>query len=109
MRCRTRLDRLESRRAILRKTSHVAALAILATTAGFPLSAPAQEDTEKQFGAVHFETSCNEQAQRRFDRAMRYQHSFWYQSSKEIFEDVIKADSECGMAYWGIALSYLYN
>src|SRR5215213_5141781 len=93
----------------MRKTSHVTALAIVAITAGFPLSAPAQEDTEKQFGTVHFETSCNEQAQRRFDRAMRYQHSFWYQSSKEIFEDVLKADPECGIAYWGIALSYLYN
>ncbi len=33
---------------------------------------------DEQFGQVHFTTSCNEQAQRRFDRAMRYQHSFWY-------------------------------
>jgi tetratricopeptide (TPR) repeat protein len=40
---------------------------------------------------------------------MRYQHSFWYQESKEIFEDVLKADPECGIAYWGIALSLLYN
>ena len=29
--------------------------------------------------------------------------------SKEIFEDVLKADPECGIAYWGIALSLLYN
>jgi hypothetical protein len=40
---------------------------------------------------------------------MRYQHSFWYQSSKEIFEDALKADPECAIAYWGIALSLLYN
>jgi tetratricopeptide (TPR) repeat protein len=40
---------------------------------------------------------------------MRYQHSFWYQASKEIFEDVLKADPECGIAYWGIALSLLFN
>ena len=68
-----------------------------------------QDDAEKQFGIVHFETSCNETAQRRFDRAMRYQHSFWYQSSKEIFEETLKADPECGIAYWGIALSLLLN
>ena len=68
-----------------------------------------QDDVEKQFGTVHFETSCNETAQRRFDRAMRYQHSFWYQSSKEIFEETLKADPECGIAYWGIALSLLWN
>ena len=49
-------------------------------------------------------TSCNETAQRRFDRAMRYQHSFWYKASKEIFEEMLKADPKCGIAYWGIAL-----
>ena len=68
-----------------------------------------QEETDQRFGTVHFATSCNETAQRRFDRAMRYQHSFWYQSSREIFEDVLKADPECGIAYWGIALSLLFN
>src|SRR5262249_52724664 len=40
---------------------------------------------------------------------MRYQHSFWYQASSEIFEEVLKADPGCGIAYWGIALSLLYN
>jgi len=48
-------------------------------------------------------------AQRRFDRAMRYQHSFWYKASKEIFEDALKADPECGIAYWGIALGLVDN
>src|SRR6187401_1339695 len=86
-----------------------ATAAVVAATA-LPVPAFAQQDdTEKQFGIVHFETSCNETAQRRFDRAMRYQHSFWYQASKEIFDDVLKADPECGIAYWGIALSLLFN
>ena len=85
------------------------AAAAMAATAS-PIAAVAQQDdAEKQFGIVHFETSCNETAQRRFDRAMRYQHSFWYQSSKEIFEETLKADPECGIAYWGIALSLLWN
>jgi tetratricopeptide (TPR) repeat protein len=75
----------------------------------FVQSAVGQEETDQRFGTVHFATSCNETAQRRFDRAMRYQHSFWYQSSREIFEEVIKADPECGIAYWGIALSLLFN
>jgi tetratricopeptide (TPR) repeat protein len=68
-----------------------------------------QEETDQRFGTVHFQTSCNETAQRRFDRGMRYQHSFWYRESRGIFEDVIKADPECGIAYWGIAMSYLDN
>jgi hypothetical protein len=88
------------------------AVAVGATLAvGFSAAPTAfgQEDTDQRLGTVHFPTSCNETAQRRFDRGMRYQHSFWYQSSKEIFEDVIKADPECGIAYWGIALSLLNN
>ncbi|MGB9366173.1 MAG: hypothetical protein WCE79_09185 [Xanthobacteraceae bacterium] len=86
-----------------------AAAAAVAVASALPVPAVAQDDAEKQFGIVHFETSCNETAQRRFDRAMRYQHSFWYQSSKEIFEETLKADPECGIAYWGIALSLLLN
>src|SRR3954462_654301 len=68
-----------------------------------------QEESDQRFGTVHFPTSCNETAQRRFDRGMRYQHSFWYRESRGIFEDVIKADPECSIAYWAIALSYLDN
>src|SRR3954469_10032070 len=68
-----------------------------------------QDETDTRLGNVHFATSCNETAQRRFDRAMRYQHSFWYRESKEIFEEALKADPECGIAYWGVALSLLNN
>jgi Tfp pilus assembly protein PilF len=76
--------------------------------AAVPFSAAAQ-DTAQRLGTVHFPTSCNETAQRRFDRGMRYQHSFWYSQSKEIFEDVLKADPKCVIAYWGIGQSLLAN
>jgi tetratricopeptide (TPR) repeat protein len=69
----------------------------------------AEEGNDQRLGTVRFETSCNEVAQRRFDRAMRYQHSFWYRESKELFDEVLKADPDCGIAYWGIALSLLNN
>jgi len=93
-----------------KKIRTFAAAATLAAASALPVPAlTQQDDAERQFGIVHFETSCNETAQRRFDRGMRYQHSFWYQSSKEIFEETLKADPECGIAYWGIALSLLWN
>ena len=83
---------------------------LLAVTAFGPSTpAIAQENTDQKLGTVHFATSCNETAQRRFDRAMRYQHSFWYAESKEIYQDALKADPECAIAYWGIALSLLSN
>src|SRR5262245_61613300 len=72
-------------------------------------STHAQDAEDTQFGTVHFATSCNEVAQRRFDRAMRYQHSFWYRPAKEIFEEALAADPGCAIAYWGVAPSLLYN
>src|SRR6516165_6520228 len=88
-------------------------LAVLAATVAAGISfapgARAQEESDQRLGTVHFQTSCNEIAQRRFDRAMRYQHSFWYRQAKEVFEEVAKADPECGMAYWGVALTFLNN
>src|SRR5215213_8763948 len=69
----------------------------------------AQGDTDQQLGNVHFKTSCNEVAQRRFDRAMRYQHSYWYLNAKEVFEEALKADPTCAMAQWGIALTLMDN
>src|SRR6266849_4581194 len=80
-----------------------------ATIGGFSGPGIAQDNADQKLGTVHFETSCNETAQRRFDRAMRYQHSFWYTASREIYEETLKADPECAIAYWGIALSYLNN
>jgi tetratricopeptide (TPR) repeat protein len=79
------------------------------TTFGLCGPSKAQDNTDQKLGTVHFQTSCNETAQRRFDRAMRYQHSFWYTESKEIYEETLKADPECAIAHWGIALSLLNN
>jgi hypothetical protein len=83
----------------------VAALSLLAA----PSQIAAQGGAEQQLGNVHFATTCNEVAQRRFDRAMRYQHSFWYRAAREIFEEAAQADPTCAIAYWGAALSLLNN
>ena len=40
---------------------------------------------------------------------MLFQHSFWYRASQRSFEAALKADPGCGIAYWGIALSLLWN
>jgi hypothetical protein len=87
------------------------AVAVGATLAAVISPSPsyAQEENDQRLGTVHFAMSCNETAQRRFDRGMRYQHSFWYREAEEIFQDVLKADPSCAIAYWGIALSLLNN
>ena len=91
----------------MRKSLLGFAVAALSLSTSQPLFA--QADVDQQLGTLNFKTSCNEVAQRRFDRGMRYQHSFWYTNAKEIFEEAIKADPTCAMAYWGIALTLMDN
>ncbi|MGH3119101.1 MAG: hypothetical protein ACRDQ2_18690, partial [Gaiellales bacterium] len=94
----------------MQKTSWsvIVGVAIVASLTWGP-SALGQDTAEQQLGIVHFATSCNEAAQQRFDRAMRYQHSFWYRESRGAFEKALQADPQCAIAYWGIALSLLLN
>jgi tetratricopeptide (TPR) repeat protein len=91
----------------MRKSLLGVTIAALTLSTSQPLFA--QDNVDQQLGTMHFKTSCNEVAQRRFDRGMRYQHSFWYTNAKEIFEEAIKADPTCAMAYWGIALTLMDN
>ena len=93
----------------MRKLLVTAAISAAATYGFWHSSSPAQDAADQQLGSVHFQTSCNEVAQRRFDRAMRYQHSFWYHQAGEIFQDALKADPTCAIAYWGIALGLWDN
>src|SRR4029450_9488452 len=39
----------------------------------------------------------------------RSQHHSWYLNAKEVFEEALKADPDCAMAYWGIAMTLLDN
>src|SRR5262245_13905010 len=93
----------------MRKSVAIAAAGTAALALYSAQPALSQGEVDQQLGNVSFETSCNDTAQRRFNRAMRYQHSFWYSAAIEIFQDVAKADPECGMAHWGVALSLLNN
>jgi len=92
----------------MNKTS-LAVAAIAVTGVSLALTAALGQTDDNKLGKVHFETSCKPEAQKLFDRGMLYQHSFWYRASQKTFEDVLKADPECVIAYWGIALSLLWN
>jgi tetratricopeptide (TPR) repeat protein len=60
-------------------------------------------------GEVHFAVSCTPGAQAAFDDAMKLQHSFWFQASRQAFQRVLEHDPNCVMAYWGQAMSTLDN
>ena len=74
------------------RTSALAIATGLALGASLAPPVSAQESEDQRLGTVHFATSCNEDAQRRFNRGMRYQHSFWYRQAREIFEGALNSD-----------------
>jgi hypothetical protein len=59
----------------------------------------------EKLGNVHFATSCNEAAQKEFNRAVALLHSFQFSLAIEGFHEALRKDGACGIAYWGIALS----
>jgi tetratricopeptide (TPR) repeat protein len=63
----------------------------------------------KDIGTVNFETSCNPATKTQFNEAVALLHSFWFAESRALFESVLKADANCAMAHWGIALTHWGN
>src|SRR5215471_19807479 len=68
-----------------------------------------EHPASEKLGTVHFSTSCNDGAQKEFDRAVALLHSFQFSKSIQGFQAALKDDSTCGVAYWGIALSQWSN
>ena len=62
-----------------------------------------------QLGKVHFNVECNAAAQKEFDVAMAYYHSFVWERINPALDRVLQADATCGMAYWLRALAVLDN
>jgi len=67
---------------------------------------PAGDPTK--LGKVNFPVSCDASVQPQFASAMAMLHSFWYDKAKETFAAVAEKDPTCGMAYWGIAMTYYH-
>ena len=84
---------------------------ILCCAALLPAPALAQHDQHggapDQIGASHvkFETSCAAGVREDFNKGVALLHSFWFPQAIAAFEEILKKDSSCAMAHWGIALS----
>ncbi len=59
----------------------------------------------ERLGTVYFATSCNDAAQKEFNRAVALLHSFQFSRAIEGFDEALHKDATCAIAYWGIALS----
>jgi len=90
------------------------ALALAATLLAAP--ALAHEEDAKQggrppekLGTVHFQTSCDPAVQPLFERGVALLHSFWFPEGLKAFNEVLKRDPSCTIAYWGIGVNRLLN
>ncbi|MEO7966885.1 MAG: hypothetical protein ABIT38_23560, partial [Gemmatimonadaceae bacterium] len=63
----------------------------------------------EQLGAVHFTTTCVPGVATQFNKGIALLHSFEFGAAISSFQDVLKQDSTCAMAQWGIALSRWTN
>jgi len=92
-----------------RKLAGIVVAAILAAP-----FARAQEDHQhshgegEQFGTVNFPASCSAAVLPDFTRAVAQLHSFGYEESRRSFEEVVRKDPGCAIAYWGIAMTYYH-
>ena len=60
---------------------------------------------QHELGKVNFTISCSVSAQKQFNRAVAWLHSFEYEEAEKAFTQVTFTDQKCGMGYWGIAMS----
>jgi len=65
--------------------------------------------SSEQFGEVSFSLDCNYEVRETFDLAISLLHSFEYTEAEKAFVKVIDMDSDCAMAYWGIAMSIYHG
>jgi tetratricopeptide (TPR) repeat protein len=79
---------------------------------GMDLEAPETDGPEEaahhaahDHGEVDFPVSCNEAAQARIETGLGHLHHMMYEQAQPHFEAAAKADPECAMAHWGVAMT----
>ncbi|HKE59139.1 MAG TPA: tetratricopeptide repeat protein, partial [Pyrinomonadaceae bacterium] len=80
-------------------------LGLLCATA---VKAQDAEQHQHELGKVNFTISCSASAQKLFNYAVAWLHSFEYDEAEKRFKQVTTTDQKCGMGYWGIAMSHYH-
>lgn len=65
-------------------------------------------DHAPQLGKLSFETSCKAAADAQVLRGLAWLHSFEYQRAERSFAEAAAADPACGIASWGVAMTYYH-
>ena len=91
-------------------------VAIVSGVLSLPVPAFAQHEDHgamapDQIGSasVKFETSCAAAVRDGINQGVALLHSFWFPEAIKAFEGIAARDTNCAMAYWGIALAQWGN
>ena len=90
----------------MRKLALAAAIVI-----GSALPAQTQEHEHQrsassaEVGEVRFPTTCAPEAAKNVESAVALLHSFWYDEAEKTFRRALREDSDCAIAYWGVAMT----
>src|SRR3954468_16836869 len=86
---------------------------VVAALLALPVPALAHEDAAgrapEKLGSVRFATSCDPAVQPLFERGVAFLHSFWLPEGLKTFNEVLKRDPSCTIAYWGLGVNRLLN
>jgi tetratricopeptide (TPR) repeat protein len=61
------------------------------------------------YGEVRFLTSCGQEIQPRFERAVAMLHNFFYPETLNAFTAITRDAPDCAMGWWGVAISLRPN
>ena len=84
---------------------------LLIAVSALALATPQNEVHKRHdtgLGNVSFETSCSADADRSFRRGLGWLHSFEYDQAARTFAKAASADPGCGIALWGVAMTYYH-
>lgn len=85
------------------------ALTLGAALAAAPAAAQQTHDHHtpaSSHDAVQFPVSCRPEVRPDFQRAVAVLHSFGYGEARRAFRAIADRDPACGMAHWGVAMTY---
>lgn len=78
------------------------ALALTAMDPGHP------HGHSPHLGSVSFGTTCSPAAEAAFEHGLAWLHSFEYRRAQQSFDEAAADDPGCGIADWGVAMSYYH-
>ena len=97
----------------MKRITFICMVLLVGVCAAFVPPAVAQHEhpagDPSKLGKVSFPVSCETSVQPQFSSAVAMLHSFWYEKASDTFAAIAQKDPTCGMAYWGIAMTYYHQ